>query len=382
MNRSKIYLDNNATTFLDPSVVSVMVDHLQRQIGNPSSVHSYGQEARNLITKARRQIASYLGTKPHEIIFTSGGTEALNMCIKGFFGNNTQGHVITSSVEHSAVYQTTKYLESQGSDVSFLSPGLLGCITPEAVKAAIRPSTRLIILMAVNNETGVKTDIEAIAEIALEHHIPFIVDGVALLGKEVFNIPKGVSALCFSAHKLHGPTGIGLAFIRNHLKLQPLISGGPQEYGRRGGTENIPAILGFSQAISLLKTELPMASKKMAMLRDHLENSLLSNLSDVIVNGKGQRVVNTSNLSFLGIEGESLLMKLDLYGIAVSHGSACSSGALEPSRVLLNMGIDPKIASTSVRFSLSRFTTREEIDLCIEAVINAVTTLRKLNNYK
>lgn len=377
MNSHRIYLDNNATTALDPRVREAMIEELQMPVGNPSSVHAFGQETRNRVTRARRLIAQYLGVKPQELIFTSGGTEAINMVIKGFF-TQPLGHIITSNIEHSAVYHCVKSMECLGCSATFLSPGLYGAVSPDAVVEAIKPNTKLIVLMAVNNETGVKTDIDAIAKIAHEKKIPFIVDGVALLGKEMFKIPEGVSAMCFSAHKLHGPSGIGLAIIRNKLKLLPLLVGGQQEYGRRGGSENVPGIIGFAEAIHLLDTVLPEASTRMEHLRDHLENGLKTSLPGISINGHGKRVVNTTNISFAGIDGESLLMKLDLAGIAVSHGSACSSGALEPSRILLNMGIPPEVANTSIRFSLSRFTTIEEIDLCIDRVVHAVKQLRAL----
>lgn len=374
----KIYLDNNASTQLDPQVIEVIKMALQ-SFGNPSSVHSFGQESRKRLSQARYSIASFFQVKPNEIIFTSGGTEALNMVINGVLDASPKGHVITSSVEHSAVYSTIKQQERTGHQATFLSSGLWGAVTADAVRAALQPNTRLIALMAVNNETGVKADIDAIAEVAHEARIPFLVDGVALLGKELFSIPKGVSAMCFSGHKLHAPKGIGLAFVRHSLKLHPQITGGDQEFGRRGGTENMLGILALEKAIQLLSTELPAASNTMRMLRDRLESGLKHNLSGVTVNGQGPRIANTSNLSFDGIEGETLLTSLDMEGIAVSHGSACASGALEPSRILLNMGIPSDAAASSIRFSLSRFTTEAEIDSCISCVSRLVDRFRSLS---
>lgn len=242
----------------------------------------------------------------------------------------------------------------------------------------LSPNTQAIILSAVNSETGVKHDLEAIAALSLEHKVPFIVDGIALIGKENFQIPKGVSAIGFSGHKFHAPKGVGFAFIRSDLRLEPYLTGGDQEYGKRGGTENLPGIIGLAQAVSLLGIELPGASERMKNLRDHLQSELCHQLDPVIVNGQGPRVVNTCNLSFPGIEGEDLLMALDLAGIAVSHGSACSSGSLEPSRVLTNMGIPTQEARSAIRFSLSRYTTKEEIDLCIASVVNIVSKLRSI----
>ena len=229
--------------------------------------------------------------------------------------------------------------------------------------------------MGVNNETGVKTDIQAIAAIAYEAGIPFLVDGVALLGKELFSIPLGVSAMCFSGHKLHAPQGTGFAFIRSNFKLHPLLTGGEQEFGHRGGTENVLGILSLAKAIEFLQAELPEASRRMLELRDKFENILLQELKNVSINGEGPRVVNTSNLAFSGVDGESLLINLDREGIAASHGSACSSGGLEPSRALLNMGLPLELVRSSIRFSLSRFTTESEI---LESCRLIIQIIRKL----
>ena len=257
--RKRIYLDNNASTAADPRVADAWIASLSLA-GNPSSLHSFGQEARGQLTKARQTIASYLSVKPAEIIFTSGGTEALNMVIRGA---HRSGHIISSVAEHAAVYTTLQQFPS----VTYLPTGLQGAVSPAAVQSAIQPDTRLIVLMAVNNETGVKTDIAAIAAIAESAGIPFIVDGVALLGKEPFFIPKGVSAMCFSGHKLHAPKGIGFAFVRNTLKLQPFITGGEQEFGRRGGTENLSGIIALAErsACSTISPLPPPAWKLCAM---------------------------------------------------------------------------------------------------------------------
>lgn len=374
--KRRIYLDNNATTQIDPRVLDAVVNVLKEEIGNPSSTHSFGQESRGRLTKARAAIANYFRFKPNEVIFTSSGTEAINMVIRGLFEGNYKGHIITSSVEHSCTYATVKLMEASGCQATFLSPGMLGAVTPDAVLAALRSDTRLIALMSVNNETGVKTDINSIAAIAREARIPFLVDGVAILGKEPFTIPEGLSAMCFSGHKIHAPKGVGFALIRSSLKLRPLMTGGEHEFGRRGGTENVSGIIGLAEAIRLLETELPSASQRMQKLRDKFETELISNLPDIIVNGQGQRVVNTSNIAFCGIDGEALLAALDLEGLAVSHGSACSSGALEPSRILLNMGIPMAQARSSLRFSLSRFTTEEEIDASLEIIYRVVKRLK------
>ncbi|MDB6080745.1 MAG: nifS, partial [Chlamydiia bacterium] len=336
--KTKIYLDNNATTAIAPLVIESVI-HAFSTFGNPSSAHSFGQEARALVVKARDSMASFLKVKPHEIIFTSSGTESINMLLRGLFGFYPVGHIITSSVEHAACYNTVQALEAAGCKVSYLMPGLHGAVTVDQVVEALTPQTRLITLMAANNETGVITDLEAIGRIALERGIPFIVDGVALLGKEPITIPEGVSAIAFSGHKIHAPKGVGITVIRKggREKLAPYLTGGPQELGRRAGTEDVPAIVGLGRAIELLSHDGLHAYDRMRRLRDEFEEELLQ-LGDVLINGQGPRISNTSNMAFLGVEGELLLMQLDREGVAVSHGSACTTGALEPSRILLNMG--------------------------------------------
>lgn len=376
--KERIYLDNNATTFLDPKVLKYMTDVLATPYGNPSSVHSFGQEAKALLTKSRRDIAAYLKVKPHEIIFTSGGTEALNMVIRGLFGFDCSGHIITTDLEHSAVLESVQLLEKAGCEVTTLSPGPYGACSAESVQSAIKDDTRLIALMAVNNVTGIKTDIASIAKVAKAADIPFVVDAVALMGKEPFEIPDGVSAVCFSAHKFHGPTGCGMAFVKSSLKLSPHTVGGGQEYKRRSGTENIVGICGMAEAVRLVEKSLPQAGLRMAQLRDRLIQGLSQEIPNLLTNGTGPLVSNTVNLSFPGVDGESLLMNLDLKGICVSHGSACSSGALEPSRVLLNMGLSREVAMNSVRFSLCRFTTEEEIDQAVESIAQIVSRLQKV----
>lgn len=374
--KSGIYLDNNASTVLDPSVKDLLVDTLHVLQGNPSSMHSAGQRARIALSRARSQIANFLKTKPSEIIFTSGGTECANMIIRGISSNRRKGHIITSSVEHSCVYGTAQELQQQGFNVAFLSPGVHGAISPEAVQAAIQSDTILIALTAANNETGVKTDIAAIGRIAQQAHIPFFVDGVALLGKELFEIAPGVSAIGFSGHKVHALQGTGFAYIHPNLKLTPILSGGEQEFGRRAGTENLLGAIALGKAIEILASVLPQATFHMQAMRDKLESLLISNLDGVSINGAGPRVANTSNLAFEGVDGESLLIALDNAGIAASHGSACASGSLEPSRVLLNMGLPHQRVSASIRFSLSRFTTQEEIDRAAEGIIKCIKRLK------
>lgn len=368
----RIYLDNNASTPLDPRVSDFLQSLLPTLIGNPSSTHFYGQKARTLINQARAAIAAYLKIKPQELIFTSGGTEAVNMAIRGLLPQKSAGHIITSNAEHSCAFASVKQMESAGFAATFLSTGLLGAVTPDAVRSAIRPDTKLIALIAVNNETGVKTDFAAIAGIAEIHGIPFFVDAVSLLGKEVFSIPLGVTAMAFAGHKLHAPQGVGALFLRQGTKFQPSLIGGEQEFGRRAGTENILGIASFGKAVELLAEALPQATERMQFLRDKFESNLRKAFPQIIINGQGPRVCNVSNLAFKEIDGESLLISLDRHGIAASHGSACASGSLEPSRVLLNMGIPLDQVRSSIRFSLSRFTTEDEIDRACHVIISQI----------
>ncbi len=374
----RIYLDNNATTGVDPRILNSMLPELSAIPNNPSSVHYFGQEAKSRLNQARETIAAFLGVKPQEIIFTSGGTEAMNLLLRGFFPKEVSGHAITSNVEHACVFQTLKHLEERGLQVDYLPAGLFGAVMPDQIKAAIRPNTRFIALTAASNETGVKHDLDAIGPIALDAGIPLIVDGVAWLGKELFKVHPGIAGMGFSGHKIHAPQGTGFAFVRSSLKLSPQLTGGIQEYNLRAGTQNMPGIIGLAKAISLLKTELPDATHRMAILRDKLESSLLQTANPVIVNGMGPRICNTCNLSFPGVQGDELLIALDLAGIAASHGSACSSGALEPSRILTSMGLPPQMARSSLRFSLCRDTTSEEIDRAITVISEVVKTLRNL----
>ncbi len=376
MNPS-IYLDNNASTPVDPRVIEEMVRILTTVKGNPSSVHADGQHAMKELANARQKVAAAFGVKAMEVVFTSGATEALTMIIKGFFEKKPGGHAITTNVEHAAVYRCMQWAQEKGVEITSLEVGRRGAPTPEMVRAAIKPNTRLIILMAANNETGVLTDWKAIAAVAEEAKIPLVIDGVALLGKEEITIPPGVSAICFSGHKIHASTGVGVAIIRRKLPLEPLIIGGDHEFGRRGGTQNLPGILGIAKAIELLKEEMPTAIPRMRKLRDRLEEGIRALFPPLIVNGEGPRTANTLNVQFPGVEGEALLTLLDRQGISVSHGSACASGALEPSRILLNMGLGQDEASSSIRLSLSRMTTEEEIERAITLI---GTTANKLSS--
>lgn len=354
-----IYLDYNATTPMDPRVREAM-DPLLGTPLNPSSSHRGGQEARGILIEATRRLAEMLGVSSDELVFTSGATEGLNSLIQGM---PPKGHWITSSVEHLALLVPIQRMEERGVEVSYLSPEEgRGTLTVSQVEAALRPETSLIALGAVNAETGVMTDLEAIGRLAKARGIPFVVDGAAWMGKAGVRIPEGVSAFCFCGHKIYGPQGVGCVVVRKGLKLAPLIVGGTQQRGRRGGTENVPGIVGLARAVELFSEE---ERARIARLRDRLEAAF----PDAVVHGMGEsRVCNTSNLSLPGGDGETLVMQLDLAGIAISQGSACASGVVEASRVLRNMGVPKEIARASVRISLGRWTTREEIDQFIQQV--------------
>lgn len=354
----KIYLDNNATTPLDPRVLEVMLSELSGPPANPSSAHLFGQRARGLLTGARDKIASCLKIPPEEILFTSGGTEGLNLLLRGVF---TGGHWITTAIEHSAVYETIRFLElRQGLEVTYLPTGRFGAPLLADIESAMRPHTRALVFSAANNETGVKIDLEAIADLAFRKGIPLLLDAVALFGKEPLPLYPGIAAFVLSGHKFHAPKGTGLLFKRSSLPFLSPLTGGPQEYQKRPGTENLAGILGLAKAIEILSREQPQITHHLQALTHQLEEGL-----KVPINGLGPRVPGLSNLSFPHADGETLLLQLDLAGIAASHGSACSSGALEPSRVLLNMGLSRREARSSLRFSLSRFNTRSEIDQLI-----------------
>ena len=351
-----------------------MMADLSGPPANPSSIHSFGQRAKKILNAARQTTAHYFGGKPEEVIFTSGGTESINLLLR----NLPKGHIITTDLEHACIYRTMKTLESEGFSVSFLSPGMWGAPTPDQVEAAIRPDTKAIVLSASNGETGVKIDLPAMARMAERRGIPLLLDAVSYIGKEPLPLLPGLSAIALSGHKFHSPKGIGALFVRSPLKIAPLSTGGNQESMRRAGTENLAGILGLAEALQILQENEPIFTAHILALRTHFETELLRALPDLSINGLGPRISNTVNIAFHGCDGETLLLHLDLAGIAASHGSACSAGALEPSRVLLNMGLDRRAARSSIRFSLSRLQTRQEIELALERIVPLIRKLRQL----
>jgi cysteine desulfurase len=368
------YFDNNSTTELDPKVFQAMLEDLKGPPANPSSVHQYGVRAKKLLQSARKKTAQFFSAKENEIIFTSGGTESINLMLRGL----PKGHIITTNIEHSATYKTLQVLETKGYPVTYISCGLFGAPTPEQIEEAISPHTKAIVLSLSNSETGVKIDLESIASLAKKKSIPLLLDGVSYIGKEPLTLVDGISALAISAHKFHGPKGIGALYCHHSLKLTPTSTGGVQEELHRAGTENLSGALGLAKALEILQQDQTKITNHLLDLRSHFECELLRTLPDIAINGEGPRVSNTVNIAFLDLDGESLLMRLDMAGIAASLGSACSSGALEPSRVLLNMGIDRKTARSSLRFSFGRTNTREEVDQALEKIIPIVKKLRTI----
>lgn len=374
----RIYLDHNATTSVDPRVLKVMLSELSGPPGNPSSMHWFGQQARQKLAQARETTARFFLAKPSEIIFTSGGTESINLFLRGL---PSKGHLITTAIEHSCIYKTVKALESAGLSATYLPVGLWGAPSPESLEASIQSNTQAIILSAANSETGVKIDLQAIAAIADRHRISLLIDAVGYIGKEPLTLFPGITAVACSGHKFHAPKGIGILLSKPTLKLAPLLTGGNQEYQHRAGTENLAGILGLAEAFRILAEEQDSITSHLLNLRMRLETGLKDSLPDLAINGEGPRISNTSNISFPGIDGETLLIQLDMAGIAVSHGSACASGAVEPSRVLLQMGVPRKIACSSVRFSVGRTNTPEEIERAIEIIVTVVKKLSSLGSF-
>jgi cysteine desulfurase len=374
----RIYLDANATTPLLPEVLEAMRPFLVEQFGNASSIHQEGQRARSAVEQARASVARLLGCRPAEIVFTSGGTESDNLAI---FGSVRAGdHVLTSRVEHHAVLHAVERLGDRGVEVEFLPVDAQGVVAVEDVRRALRPNSRLISVMLANNETGVLQPVEEIGRIAREAGVSFHVDAVQAAGKMAIDVHSlGCDLLSISGHKMHGPQGTGALFVRRGTRLEPLFAGGAHERQRRAGTENVAGIVGLGKAAECAMEGLRNGElERIRGLRDRLEIGLLEQASGV--NGGGTpRVPNTSNLWFETLDGEALVIALDLQGLAVSSGAACSSGASEPSHVLLAMGISPERARGSLRLSLHRQTTEEEIARTIELISSQVARLRELS---
>jgi cysteine desulfurase len=375
----RVYLDNNATTPVLPEVLEAMQPYFGEHFGNASSIHHHGQETRAAVERARESVAALMGCRASEIVFTSGGTEADNLAV---FGLARPGdHVITSTIEHHAVLNACKRLAADGCEVTFVPVNRRGLVDPDDAKRALRQNTKLITIMFANNETGAIQPVAEIGKIADDADIYFHCDAVQAAGKIPIDVSEiGCDLLTISGHKLHGPQGVGALYVRKGTQVTPMLYGGSHERSRRAGTENVPGIVGLGKAAELALAGFEGGyDLKMAAMRDRLERELLA-IEASGLNGEGApRVPNTTNIYFDGIEGEALVIALDLKGLAVSTGSACSSGALEPSHVLTAMGLSRERAKASIRFSLGKQNTPEDVEFTLKIIPETVARLRELS---
>jgi len=379
----KVYLDNNATTKMDPKVLEAMMPFLTEEYGNAFSMHLFGKETGIAVSEAREKIAALLKVKPEEIIFTASGTESDNIAVRGVAKayKNRGNHIITSSIEHPAIKNTFKDLEQDGYEVTFIPVDSNGVIDVKALEEAITPQTILISMMHANNEVGTIEPIKAIGEIAKKNRILLHVDAVQSVGKiPVYPKELGADLLTFSGHKFHGPKGIAALYIRQGVRVARTITGGGQEKKLRPGTTNTPAVVGMAKALEIACQDMGIEIKREQELRNYFEDEIVKRVPEVVVNGKSvERLPGTSSITFKYLEGESILLSLSYLGIAVSSGSACSSDELQASHVLLGMGIEPEFAHGTIRFSLGKYNTKEEIDYTIEQVVKVVEKLRMLS---
>lgn len=383
----KVYLDNNATTAVAPEVLEAMLPYFSREYGNPSRPHSSGREARKAVEDAREAVAKALNASPTEILFTGSGTEADNLAVAGAaHGMAAKGrHVITSSIEHSAVLHTCRQLEKCGFSVTYLPVSRAGVVAPGDLKAALERAeaegkrATIISIMHANNDTGAIQPIAELARIAHEHGAVLHTDAAQSAGRIPCDVHElGCDLLTISAHKFHGPKGVGAFYVRKGTRLEPILFGGSQEGGLRPGTEDVPGIVGLGRALPLACGRMESVGEQIRALRDRLHRGLCEAIDGVGLNGPSEgRLANTADLSFAGVEGESLLVNLDLAGVAVGAGSACTSGALEPSHVLMAMGLSRQAAQASIRFSLSAYTTGEEIEYVIRVLPPIIAKLRR-----
>lgn len=378
-----IYLDHNATTPIHPEVLDAMMPYLNDKFGNASSIHSFGQETKVAIDKARETVAQALGAKPAEIFFTSGGTESDNLAIKGIaYSHRKKGnHIVTSKIEHHAVLHTCQFLEKQGSVVTYLPVDQTGMVDPADVEKSITDQTTLVTIMHANNEVGTLQPIQEIGSICKNKGVPFHTDAVQSFGKVPIEVDKlNIDLLSLSGHKVYGPKGTGALYIRKGKRITPLIHGGSHERNRRAGTENVAGIVGLGKATQLAIESMEHEAECLTELRNSLYYRLAESTTGMRMNGHPrQRLPGTLNVSFAGIEGESIVLSLDMKGIAVSSGSACMSGALEPSHVLSAMGLSPELAQGSIRFSLGRENTAEDVDRVVEILPKIIQRLRSMS---
>lgn len=377
-----IYLDNSATTRLDEDVLSCMLPYLKEEYGNASAVYKLGRKARSAIEEAREKIAKELNCDASEIYFTSGGTESDNTALRGIAHRYSEKgkHIITSKIEHPAILETCKDLEKEGFTVSYIGVDENGIIDLEELEKAITKDTILISVMFANNEIGTIEPIQKIGEIAKAHNIYFHTDAVQAIGSSRIDVQKlNIDLLSMSSHKFYGPKGIGALYVRKGIHFKNVLTGGHQEKNKRPGTENVPAIVGMGRAIELAYSNLDEHVNHIKSLRDYLYNEIKSKLPDVIINGDMEnRLPGNLNMSFKEIRGETLLVNLDMKGIYASIGSACTSGSLDASHVLLAIGVKEEIAKGSLRISIGKYNTKEEIDYLIESLVEIITRLRKI----
>ena len=377
----QVYMDHSATTPADSRVVESMLPFFSEKFGNPSSLYTIGRQARRAIEESRQKVADLIGAKKEEIIFTGSGTESDNLAIKGIaYRNRKKGdHIITSSIEHHAVLHTCKYLENQGFKVTYMPVDKDGLVNPNDVEKAITPQTILITIMHANNEIGTIQPIEEIGKIAKEKNIPLHTDAVQTTGKIPVNVDAlGVSLLSISAHKIYGPKGVGALYLRKGTFVEPQLHGGGHERNLRSSTENVPGIVGFGKACELAKEHLPEEAR-MADLRDRLIKGIME-IKDSYLNGHPvKRLPNNANVRFSYIEGESMILNLDMKGVAASTGSACSSTSLEPSHVLMAIGLKPEEAHGSLRLTLGRGNTQEDVDYVVSVLPEIVNKLRMIS---
>ncbi|MBL8122942.1 MAG: cysteine desulfurase [Blastocatellia bacterium] len=385
----RIYLDNSATTQVDPRVLEAMMPYLTEKFGNPSSIHFFGQEAKSAVDKARHQVAGLINSRPNEIVFTSGGTEANNLAIRGILESQpaiSNPHIVTSVIEHSAVRNVCEDLEKRGFSVTYLPVYENGIVKLEDLEAAITENTVLVSIMTANNEIGTLQPVAGIGKLTRElrsqgRKIWFHTDAVQALGKVPVDVEEiGCDLLSLSAHKIYAPKGVGALYVRRGVRLHPQNIGGHQERDRRGGTESVPNIVGLGEACSIASDELETAAESSRLLRDRLESAVGEDIQGVVFNGdRERRLPNIANISFTSIEGEGLLINLDMQGIAVSTGSACSSGTLEPSPVIRAIGRGDDLARGAIRFSFGRFNTYDDVEDLLRLLSSCVKNLRELS---
>lgn len=384
MIKDAIYVDNNATTRVAPEVFEEMKPFLTEFYGNPSSIHTFGGQVAHKIEEAREKTADLIGAIPTEIVFTSCGSESDNAAIMGILASNpAKRHIITTKVEHPAVLNLCGYLHKIGYDVTYLSVNKKGCLDLNELRESLRPDTAIVSVMYANNETGVVFPIEEIGKIVKEHGAMFHVDAVQVGGKLPIDLSRStIDLMAMSGHKLHAPKGVGVLYVRRGTMIRPYLIGGHQERGRRAGTENVASICGLGKACEMAKKHMDEENTRVKALRDRLESSILKSVGNTFVNGDIEhRLPNTTNISFEFIEGEAILLMLDKYGICASSGSACTSGSLQPSHVLRAMGVPFTAAHGSIRYSLSRYNTDQEIDKIIEVMPAITKKLRAMSPY-